>query len=307
MKDNPILNYLSGNDNNKKEEYIGDAINAVFHYINSDEDNGMLNDLNRCFQEIVYSDSTISDYANELKKVEIELNNVPNSFNNTYFQKVEEAFEELKQTINELILKTKYISQMETVIKLYNRENERREERNEYKELDNKNEYFVIFATELEKHRRMKYDNIKQTLNLSDNELKKTIEDGKRYLNFDWNKDNSLNSISLNRKGKKYIDYQLSKNVKFSQADIDRIVEKNTRRICEASKIASQQGIVIDIKLEEISPRAGRQMNNICSQCLVEIANIYHKNTDFVYDLDLKETGKDDDTIYELSGNKRLI
>ena len=48
-------------------------------------------------------------------------------------------------------------------------------------------------------------------------------------------------------------------------------------------------------------------MNNICSQCLVEIANIYHKNTDFVYDLDLKETGKDDDTIYELSGNKRLI
>lgn len=301
MKNNTIINILHDTDNYKKEEYIDDSVNAIFHYINSTESSPLLDDLDRTFPEALHSYTNLAyeQIFQDLEKLISEINA------EIYYKEMETAIEECKQAIKDLLLKTKYISKIEAVVELYNKENERRKEWDEFNELDDSNKNFIFIAKELDEHRHMKYRALQQKLNLSDEELLNSIELGERYLNFDWNRDNSINYISLNRRGKKYVDYRLEKVYNFSQADVDRIVEKNCKVVCESAKLASQKGIVAEIKIVDVSPRVGRHIKSMCSQYISEFADNYCRK-DFVYNSEMIEERKDD-TIYEISGYTKLI
>ena len=189
----------------------------------------------------------------EKKKQEIDMKNV-----SEYITKVviEVAYDKLQKVIKD----TAYLSHINMLYKLYEQEERLRREEAEYERISEKFQKMADITKSLSKERRMELEQLQKQTDISEKELDSLLNQYGKYFNIREKKENI--QISLSPKGKKYYDFIMNSQQKYSKDTLERLLSKNCNSLMESLENSYDRGLEFELKLEEISPEKDRAIQS---------------------------------------------
>lgn len=310
MNKNAISIDLAKCNDQEKNEYINDMVNAVHAYISSDQESALMQNF------VLHTDEIRRryDYLISLCEIQKQFEQLRKSFeefqSSTRGSEKEEndfskLIDEMESKIEEQFYSTVSFSRLNTLCEVYEKEEKKRRDRSEYQNLAAENPMLTEIALAVDKKRRVKYKEIKDEFKLSDPEMKKILKDGRNYFNLAKDKNHNIISISLNYRGKQYIRCVSSEARMVSQSKVDEIVVSNCESIILSMKASVIKEIPHDVKIVGVSPSSQRKVCHIYRQNVSELIKARSETYgyDIVYDIGHRDGGKR----YELSKCRILI
>lgn len=281
------ISYIKNiNDDNEKEMYLKELGNSVHSYIKTGVKSTQLDDLIELEEEFskryeerfdvkkiaeVISRSSVEKISqiekiylgkledkscntiSEKKKQEIAMKKVSD-----YIEEIviEVAYNKLQKVIKD----TAYLSHMNMLYELYEQEERLRREEEEYERISEEFQKMADITKSLSKERRMKIEKLQKQVDISEKELGSILNRNGKYFNIRQKKENI--QISLSPTGKKYYEYIMNSQKKYSRNTLEGLVYKNCDRLMESLENSYDRGLEFDLKLEEISPDKDRALQS---------------------------------------------
>lgn len=270
----------------QREEYLKELGESLRKYINTGVKNQQLDELlilqvefRRKYQDC-FDVAKIIDAAVEETKGSLEKKNkyISTEADTTYKRKIGEAVlsfydevsdkKELQNEIFEIFSKNiknsvwsilkdvAYLSHVNMLYELYEREQKLRIEQKEYEEISKKYQKMAEITKMLSEKKRMELNELERQLNMNEDEVLNILRKNSQMFNIR-NKKNIL-KVSLSPKGKKFNNYFLSLNCNISNETYNELLYKNCNMLIESLENSYERKVVFQIKLEGIETEALR-------------------------------------------------
>lgn len=272
---------IDRNDDDEKEIYLKELGESVHSYIKTGVKNTQLDDLIELevefrkkyeerfnVKEIAELISKLSaermlqiekTYWREIekKKQEIDIKKVSDDIKEVV---IEIVYDNVIDKLKKVIKDTAYLSHMNMLYELYEQEERLRREEAEYEKISKQFQKMANITKRLSKERRMKIEQLQQQEDISEKELDNLLNRYEKYFNTREKKESV--QISLSPTGKKYYDYIVNLQQKYSRSTLERIIYKNCDKLMEAIENSYNRGLEYDLNLEELSPERDRAIQS---------------------------------------------
>lgn len=185
-----------------------------------------------------FEEESLKDTSNFLKKASDDIYCI-----------LEEAIGD--QFIN-ILQDTAYLSHMDMLYELYEREEKLRKEEKEYEKLSVRYKIMSQIAKKLSENRRMELEELQRELGVDEEDVIIVVDRCDKYFNVRDKKDNI--QISLSPIGKKYSNYILNSEQKYSKSIMSQLVFKNCINILNSIENSYEKGFMCELSLEELMP-----------------------------------------------------
>lgn len=162
----------------------------------------------------------------------------------------------IKNSVWSILKDVAYLSHVNMLYELYEREQKLRIEQKEYEEISKKCQKMAEITKILSEKKRMELNELERQLNMSEDEVLNILRRNSQMFNIR-NKKNIL-KVSLSPKGKKFNNYFLNLNCKISNETYNELLYKNCNMLIESLENSYERRVVFQIKLEGIEPEALR-------------------------------------------------
>ena len=290
------------NDDDKKEVYLKELGDSLHNYIRTGVKNEQLDDLvelEEVFQERyeerfdIQKITEMISQSSKRKVTEIEkryiqeIKEIDNKTKekNIFKCSIEQASAQIISTVIDILCDklqnvvrdAAYLSHVNLLYELYEREERLRREEQEYEKISEEYQKMANIASNLSKRRRMEIEQLEKQVNMSQEELEYLLNQNQKYFNIREKQENI--QISLSPQGRKYYDYIMNSQEKYSQEALNQFVYKNCNRIMESLENSYDRGIEFELKLEKISPEKDRALqfkyHRITEKFISEIEDSY--------------------------------
>ncbi len=308
------INRFFYNDDENREEYLKELGESLHKYINTGVKNQQLDELltlqvefRRRYEERfdiaklveVAFEETRKSLENEnrnfstafetLSKKEEKIHKSildSSSYEETYKRELQnEVFYNLRINIQKKILPVlndvAYLSHVNMLYELYERERKLRQEQKEYEEISKKYQKMAEITRMLSENKKMELDELEQQLNISKEEVLNTLSKNSQMFNIRNKK--RVVKVSLSPKGKKFNNYFLNSRGNKSNEIFNELLYKNCNMLIESLENSCEKRIVYQIKLEGIKPESLRAIEykyyRTASKLIAEKEDMYTVNS----------------------------
>lgn len=183
--------------------------------------------------------------------------------NSTYFSydKKEsqiEFFENFCKNIQDrflsIIKDVAYLSHVNMLYELYERQQKSLQEQKEYEEISRKYQNIAEITQMLSEKKKMDLNELQQQFNSSEEEILYILLSNSQMFNIRNKKDTV--KVSLSPKGKKFNNHLLNINSNISNEAYNELIYKNCNMLIESLENSCEKKVVYQIKLEGIKPDA---------------------------------------------------
>lgn len=172
----------------------------------------------------------------------------------------DEIFDNLRKNIQSNVLAVlkdvAYLSHVNMLYELYEREQKLRQEQKEYEEISRKYQKIAEITKMLSEKKKMELNELERQLNISEDEAINTLTRNSQMFNIRSKK--SVVKVSLSPKGKKFNNYFLNLSGNESSETYHELLYKNCNMLIESLENSCEKKFVYQIKLEGIKPEALR-------------------------------------------------
>ena len=149
-----------------------------------------------------------------------------------------------------------YLSHVNMLYELYEREQKFRQEQKEYEEISEEYPKIAELTKMLSEKKKMNLNELDRQLNISKEEVLNTLSRNSQMFNIR-DKKNAV-KVSLSPKGKKFNNYFLNSSHNISNETYNKLLYKNCNMLIESLENSCERKVVYQIKLEGIKPEALR-------------------------------------------------
>ncbi|MEY8391884.1 hypothetical protein AALA98_11000 [Lachnospiraceae bacterium 45-W7] len=285
--------YIDERDEQEKETFLRELGNSVHNYIKTGVKNRQLEDLieleaefNQKYEErfdtkkIAEQISEFSKesligivekYKEKMERAAISEGNAEDraySVDTIYRMQLGEASDEIYEIVvekmsdnlNTVIRDMAYLSHMNMLYELYEREEQLRREEEEYDRISQKYQKIADIMKNLSQKRRMQLEQLQEQTDISQKELEKILNRNSKYFNMR-QKLESI-QISLSPSGKKFYEHIMDSQEKFSREAANQLIYKNCDRLMEALENSYVGGLEYELKLESLSSDRERALQS---------------------------------------------
>lgn len=153
-----------------------------------------------------------------------------------------------------------YLSHMNMIYELYEREKQLRREEEEYEKISQQYQKMADITKKLSQERRMEIELLQRSVELSEEELANIIQENEKMFNIRPRKDKY--QISLSPMGRKYNTYMENEKEKYSREALNQLVFKNCDTMIDAIEKSFEGEIEISLELGDLSPSANRSIRH---------------------------------------------
>ncbi|MCI8299642.1 MAG: hypothetical protein HFI69_04705 [Lachnospiraceae bacterium] len=186
--------------------------------------------------------------------------------------------EKVSCTLNEVIRDTAYLSHMNMLYELYEKEEQLRREKEEYDRISEKYQKMADVLKNLSKQRHMELEQLQKQTNIPQKELEKLLGQYSKFFNMRPKLDGI--QISLSPSGKKFFDHVMDVQEKFSRESVNQLIYKNCDAIMESLENSYEGGIEYELKLENLSPEREHALQSkyhgIAQKVISDREEMYH-------------------------------
>lgn len=310
MNKNKLTNDFTKFNDFEKEEYITDIVNALHAYISSDKESRILDNFSTHIDEIrraydyIMCNYEMQNKFEECREISERYIRGIEELSETE-KKLPEILENMQMELEKYILDMTYYSRLYALCEVYKKEENKRRNRKEFYKVACINPKLTEVALEINNRRRMKYIEIKQEFDMSDEEMSRLLRDGRYYFNLTKEKNRELRSVSLNPKGKQYIKCIVTDEIKVSQTKVDDVVTRNCETVISSLRASIIKGRPHDIKVIGVTPASERKIKCFYRENLLELVRMKGESYGYRVICDVHETegGK----MYEIPRNRKFV
>lgn len=292
---------IDKNDDDEKEIYLKELGESVHDYIKTGVKNTQLDnliELEAVFRqkyeerfnvkeiaELISQSSVESmlkieeSHLRERKKKEQEID-IKNYFDIIKEVAIQSVYDSLLDKLKKIVKDTAYLSHVNMLYELYEQEERLRREEAEYEKIAEQFQKMADITKSLIKERRMKIERLQQQVDISEKELDNLLNRCEKYFNIRKKKEGI--QISLSPIGKKYYDYIMNSQQKYSRNTLEKLVYKNCDKLMESIENSYNRGLEFDLHLEELSPERDRAIQSkyhrLTKRFISEYEEIYTAN-----------------------------
>lgn len=310
--------YSRVNDDIEKERYLREVENSLHKYIRGGVKNKQLDELvkvqvdfQKKYEQMFELQDLLENITEELFKInqdevkklwikveykdneEQMLNKILQEELNKNKQKIQENMQNKLKKITKDIA---YLSHMNALYDLYEKEESMRRKEREYEKTSEKYKQLIGIMKNIQDNKRMSFEAIKKE-SISKVDLDNLLMKNKKYFNIRNSKKGI--QISISPAGKKYIDYIEKSKQFYSQKTFNDQLYKNCNNIMESFENSLDKNISFEPKFEGVSKNYQRllkkKQRKICAKII--------SRTEFSYNT--KYMRKTQET-YNLQQNKKL-
>lgn len=281
------VSFLSnGNDDSEKELYLKELSDSVHNYIRIGVKSKQLDDLieleeefqNR-YEERFDIRRVVDTICEASEKILLEVGkrlflptkdtedikspqekNDSLSLEKTAGQIREIVDEVVSMQLSEVIKDTAYLSHMNMLYELFEKEEKLRREEKEYQRISEKFKQLGEISERLNKHRRMDLEELQKQMEISEIDMESVIIGCEKYFNI--RRGNGTILISLSPAGRKYSEYLSSGNVRYSYETLNQLIYKNCSALLESLENSCDRGLEYELRLEEVAPDKERALKS---------------------------------------------
>lgn len=276
-----ISNIIDKYDDDEKEIYLKELGESVHSYIKTGVKNTQLDNLIELevefrgkyeerlnvekIAELISQSNTErmsrieKKHLLELEKREQEIN-MKKIFDVIMEEITQSVYDEVYDKLQKIIKDTAYLSHVNMLYELYEQEERLRREEAEYEKISKQFQKMIDITKSLIKERRMKIELLQQQVDISEKELDNLLNRHSKYFNIREKKDGI--QISLSPIGRKYYDYIMNSQQKYSRDILEKLIYKNCDKLMESIENSYGRGIVFNLNLEELSPERDRAIQS---------------------------------------------
>lgn len=263
----------------EKERYLKDLENSLYNYIRVGVENKQLEELSELESEFqrrydrlfemnyimgeVLEDVSLPEEFKFLLESEQELKEESKQDEKAAIVEVLEAFnkelvEKLQDKWQKVIRDVAYMSHMNMIYNLY--EKEKRQQKNEraYDKVTAKYNKLPTIVKSLSVNTRMSFTEICTQFDISEEDLDQLLVRENKYFNLRKKADGV--HISLSPSGRKYNGYIISLEKGYSREKMEQLVYKNCNQMVEAIESSLNKGLEFELTLAELSPDRKRTL-----------------------------------------------
>ena len=193
---------------------------------------------------------------------------------------IQSVYDNVIDKLKKIIKDTAYLSHVNMLYELYEQEERLRREEAEYEKIAEQFQKMADITKSLIKERRMKIERLQQQVDISEKELDNLLDRYEKYFNIRKKKEGI--QISLSPIGKKYYDYIMNSQQKYSRNTLEKLVYKNCDKLMESIENSYNRGLEFNLKLEELSPERDRAIQSkyhrLAKKFISEHEEIYTAN-----------------------------
>lgn len=271
---------IENNDDDKKEIYLKELGDSIHNYIRTGIKNEQLDELielEEVFQEryekrfdvdrvVEMISQSSKGKITEIEKSYIQELSHRKKEENAFIVTLEQASAQIISTVVDIVCDnlpkvvkdTAYLSHINMLYELYEREEQLRREEEEYDKISREYQKMADISRKLSKQRRMEIEQLERQADISQEELEHLLSQNEKYFNIREKQENI--QISLSPQGRKYYDYIKNSQERYSQETLNQLVYKNCNSIMESLENSYDRGMEFELKLEEISPERDRAL-----------------------------------------------
>ncbi len=300
---------FQGDNSEKKEEYITELGESVHNYIRTGVKNSQLDELvkkeeefHKKFEERFELDSILdaikkssqekikeSKYLGQAKedgaysdwqRPEQLSPNAENVVQATMESVMDSMVEIMESKLEKALLNASYLSHVNMLYELYEREEKLRREEKEFERISEQYQKMADITKMLSEKRRMELKELESKTELSEQELGHVVSRCEGYFNISWKKGKCL--ISLSTSGKRYKEYVEKRGQCYDKAAWDQLTYKNCNNIIEGFRKSYYSGMRHELQLDGISSEYKRVVKHNYLEALRDILEA----DEVVYDID---------------------
>lgn len=213
------------------------------------------------------------EIKNEMSKEKIFEFNIEKASDHIMEMVIEVVHDKLQKILKDAA----YLSHMNMLYELYEKEERLRREEAEYEKISEKFQKMADITKSLSREKRMKIEELQKQVNISEQELGGVLSQNKKYFNIR-EKQESI-QVSLSPKGRKYCDYVMDSQEKYSKSTLNQLVYKNCDKLMESLENSYDKGIEFELRFEAVSPEKNRALqakyHKIMKKIISENEEIY--------------------------------
>lgn len=280
------VSFLSDkNDDPEKELYLKELGDSVYHYIKTGVKNKQLDSLIKLEEEFqsrfqeCFNVGRITDFIYEIEKIiisEVAKNLVLEKWDidnknsqddicqilleKTSSQVKEIANEKAGLKLSEMMKDTAYLSHVNMLYELYEKEEKLRREEKEFTRISEKYQKMAEISNCLIGQRRMTIEELEEQVDISDKDLQSVLYGCEKYFNIRSGK--GTIQVSLSPIGRRFHEYLLSNNVKYSYDRFHQLLYKNYDNLLESLENSLEKKLHYEVRFEEVAPDIERALTS---------------------------------------------
>lgn len=294
--------YKKFNDDEEKEIYLKEIEKSLHRYIRGEVKNNQLEELKEYYEEfqekyekIFSGRELVQELVNNIIKInkeveesykEILKNNEGKeelelfNFDIIGFDYKEAMTEMLNESIQYIIKDVVYLSHMNLMYDLYEKEEDLKRIEHEYDIITDKYQDLSKIMEIIRVNKRMDFEVILKEENIAREDLDELLMRNEKYFNI--RKQRSKMKISLSPEGRKYLYYLENRKGLYSKKELNDIIHKNVYSIYDSIDNSIEKEIQINPKLYDLDPELERIIRNkqstIMGKIVSKIEPSYNKN-----------------------------
>ncbi|MBO5239626.1 MAG: hypothetical protein J6B50_12755 [Lachnospiraceae bacterium] len=166
----------------------------------------------------------------------------------------------LEEYLSEVLKDAAYLSHMNQLYELYEREKQLRQQEKEFEKVHEKFKELSEITKLLSKQKRMEIEEIEKEINVSQERFILVMNQCDKYFNV--KEQGKKLKVSLSPYGRKYNDFIENDSRKFSVESLNQLVFKNCNNIMNSLKKSLNLGYAVELKLDGVLPRHERVIKN---------------------------------------------
>lgn len=195
----------------------------------------------------------------------------------------QEMLEEWNRRLEQEIKDIAYLSHINMLYDLYEREKKLREEQKEYESISQQYQHLAKITKLLSEERKLELRQLENQLSIGDKELLQTIQDNAEFFNIKRGRIRSDNrevvKISLSPCGRKFNHYMVDEKHLIDKSMLNELVYKNGVKILDGIEQTCDNHFTRDLEFDGISPEYERALNSkyysVSSRILANMKNMY--------------------------------
>lgn len=296
----PSLVSLDVNDEEKRDNYVREMEDALRKYIKTGVKTKQMDeiietenlfqrrckeifDIDRITENILQQITDVARIKENECKSSCEIMEISYSLKEKNF--IRELKENMISSIQEVIENVfpevmkdvAYLSHMNMIYEIYEKEERLRKEEEEYEKISKEYQKMADISKKLSEKRRMEAEILQKSVDLSKDELIKILDDNQKLFNIR-NKKETL-QVSLSPIGRKFHNFIENKEEKYSKETLNYLVYKNCSSIMEAVEKSYEGKIEIQWQANHISTSTERSIQ----QKYHKLAKKLSEKDDYLY------------------------
>lgn len=271
------ISFFKEDDESERDAYLKELGESTYHYLKTGVKNRQLDDLiflEEEFQEKYeqrFDIKSIADMISEKSKDKLleissvkaaedqdhsfglsKKNNFSCMLENVTNQITNIVFEVVNSNLQRILKDAAYLSHVNMIYEMCEREDRSRREERDFDKISEAFKKMADVAVKLGENKRMELAELEQQINISQEDMEDLLNGCSSFFNVRDRKNNV--QISLSPKGRKYNEYVLNFQKKYSNDTVNQLIYKNCNNLMESLENSYKKGVQYELRIEGLNP-----------------------------------------------------